>query len=494
MPAVVVEPAIVPQIAEQQWFLAKTTCAQGPFELEVPLEAGGRWEQEVELRLSTPRNIALNAVMLVDGAEVAKSGGVWSSSGPASGGAQNTKCLADARERLVLGRTGGSGGGVPDQPGTRVTVTDAPPPTTVTPQLDRDDSLETVVTATTVLRFRPRAGARVKIRFWSIEPNDLVGVRFGTARIVWRPNVDDATWEVHLAERERRRLEAESKWQLELERRQREARERPPAVVVVKTEDPRVAEERRRREEEKWRRDEEERRRKREQDRLRIEEADRRRALEAALEADRVRRRAAWCKAHPDSRDCWGAGGMRMHLELEMRAQEREAYCRANRGDARCWTDEERTRRKAIWAARTAAALAPPKPPDGPPPAPLADIKPPALSENATWRDGYWQWVDGTWVWLAGQWRVPESDIAEERTTRAPQPPPPPPVETVVVAPAPSAVWIPGFWQWNGSSWIWFAGSYQLRPERGMRWRAPEWQPRGSVHVLIPGGWIRGRR
>ncbi|HEY5947995.1 MAG TPA: hypothetical protein VIV40_21010, partial [Kofleriaceae bacterium] len=148
-------------------------------------------------------------------------------------------------------------------------------------------------------------------------------------------------------------------------------------------------------------------------------------------------------------------------------------------------------RHRDAWDKRIELANAPAAQPDGPPPAPLAEEVPPKLSVNAEWRPGYWHWLDGTWVWLAGMWRVPEADIVAEQTTTAPAAPPALRVEAPPPAPVRSAVWVGGFWQWSGTAWVWIAGSYQLRPSAQVSWRAPEWRARGSVHVLIPGGWIR---
>ena len=489
-------PALEPQVGELQWYRAVSTCGQGPFEVEVPA-TGNKWGEEIELRIATPRKIALHAVMVVDGAELAKTDTVIDRDGRTSGAPDNSKCIADVRERLVLGRAGTGTGtpGTPIVPGRR--VPDAPETPAV--QLERTREPDYMVPSTLIhvrLEKTIPAGARIRIRFWSVEPNDLTGVLFGAVRIAWRPNVSEADYEAYLVrvaqeqeryaqEQEAKRLRYEEEERLRAERSRRQLEEarknyRPPPVDLE-------AEARAARENERRAREQAERDRR---DRLNAEEAARRRAVEAALEADRARRRAEWCDAHRDSRDCWGAGGYRVHAELITRGEEREQYCRANKADARCWTDAERYERKAAWKLRVTNALQPPKQPEGPPPSPLADPQPPKLSENATWRPGYWSWLDGNWMWLAGQWNVPERDIEEEKTTRAPSAPPPPPVETVVIAPARTAVWIPGFWQWNGTQWIWFPGSWQVRPS-GLHWRATQWRARGSVHILVPGGWIR---
>ncbi len=458
----VVEPRLLPGIAEQIWYRATSTCGQGPYEIDLPA-TGARWGEDFELRLHTPRRVSLQAVILVDGAEVARTSGVFDGTGNARGKADNTRCIADARERLAIGRAGGPGTpGTPGTPGIR--VPDGTPPPSGTAQLDLETTI--VTTSISVLTFtirEPRPGARIKLRFWSIEPNDLLDVGFGALRIEWRPNVAERDYEAHLsrlaAEEEARRLRREQDWQ----------RTQTASVTVDLT----------------AYRAEEAKRRQRELD------AERRAAIAAALELERRARRAAFCAKHPEDRGCWGAGGQRVHLELEQRKRERTEYCAAATEDARCWTPEEAGRRRSAWDARIRVALAPPAQPEGPPPAPLAEVTPPRLSVNAEWRPGYWHWIDGTWVWLAGMWRVPDEDIAAERTTTAPAAPPPLQVEPAQVAPARTAVWVAGFWQWNGADWVWISGSWQLRPDARVTWRAPEWRPRGRVHVLIPGGWIR---
>ncbi|MGE3768672.1 MAG: hypothetical protein AB7L94_40855 [Kofleriaceae bacterium] len=496
-----VTPALEPQVGELHWYRAVSTCAQGPFEVELPV-TGNKYGEEVELRVATPRKIALHAVVVVDGAELAKDQTTIDRDGRASGAPDNAKCIADARERLVLGRTGGGGGtttpGTPIVPKGR--VPDAPATETPAVQLERTGEPDYTVPSTLIHVRLPDtvpAGARVRIRFWSIEPNDLTGVLFGAVRIAWRPNVGDEAYEAYLRDEEARRIrfaeEQEAKRLREAEKERLRAERARLAMEEARKNyrPPPVDPEELRRARERAEREERERAEREERERRRAEEAARRRAIEAALEADRARRRREWCDAHPESRDCWGAGGYKVHAELIARGDERERYCAANKADARCWTDSERAERTAAWKLRVSTALQPPKPPDGPPPAALADPQPPSPSENAEWRPGYWHWIDGTWVWLAGQWRVPERDLAEEKTAQAPSAPPPPQVETIAVAPAPAVIWVPGYWMWNRTQWIWVPGSWQMRPSARVRWRAPEWRVRGTVHVFVPGGWIR---
>ena len=462
-------PHLEPHVAEQTWYRATSICGQGPYTVELPT-TGARWGEDVELLVHAPRAIALHAEVLADGAQVSQT---TYGSAPA-----NSRCIADAKERLALAHAGtGSSSGTPGTPVQVGTTVITPPPAAAPPALVIEQN--PAATSDEVIRFRlpDRATPHITIRFWSVEPNDLEGVLFGAAHVVWQPTVPDAQYEAYLVDQQR---EAQA-------RAEREAAEWA-RTHPARPEDPREVEARR---EEEQRRAEQERRRA-EQDRRRAEHEEQHRRLAAALEEQRRQQRAAFCAAHADDRDCWGAGGLRVHLDLERHEHERADYCAAHAEDARCWTDADWSRRRTAWNARLTAAAHTCNP-TGAPPAAQQETQPPALSLHATWRPGYWQWTACTWVWLAGQWRVPDSDLVAETTTQAPAAPPPPQVETAPQQPVAAAVWIPGFWQWSGTTWVWVAGSWQLRPSAGVEWRPAEWRPRGTVHILVPGGWIHVR-
>jgi hypothetical protein len=460
-PAIRLEPVV----AEQTWYRTTTVCGQGPYEVELSA-AGAKWGEEVELLVHAPHAIELRAEVIADGKEVAHTS---FGSAPA-----NARCVADAHERLALG-TRGTGAGTPVDvtPGRMV----VPPPEA--PQAPAELVVETrvVTTSQEVLRFRvpDHAAPTLRIRFWSVLPNDLEGVLFGAAHVVWRPNVPEERYEAYLVEQvEAARVRAEreaAEWQ--------RTHHSEDKVVVVDMERERAREARRIAAEAERAR--------------RAAEDERRAQIAAALEAERQARRAAYCAAHPGDRDCWGAGGLRVHLDLEKHQRERDAYCAVHAEDARCWTDEERARRHAVWNARIDAALAPACQPTTAPPGALAESQPPKLSLHAEWRQGYWQWTECTWVWLAGMWRVPDSDIVAGTTTTAPTAPPALQVEVTPPSPVRTAVWVPGFWQWSGTTWVWITGSWQLRPATTMTWRPAEWRATGSLHVLVPGGWIHVR-
>lgn len=461
------EPRLEPKVAEQTWYRAQSICGQGPFEVELPT-VGAKWGEEVELLVHTPRKLALHAEVIADGQQVeARTFGDRP---------DNARCIADAHERLVLAHAGGGSGGGHGTPVETGTLVVPPPAATAPPALSI--VTETVTTSEELVRFRlpDHAAPHIKIRFWSVEPNDLEGVFFGAAHIVWQPNVPEAQYEAHLREvAERDRLESE-RAAAEYQRRADEyARTHPVTQADL----------------DRQRADEERRVRELEDQRRRELEEERRRQIAAALEVQRREQRARYCAAHADDRDCWGAGGLRVHLDLERHQREADEYCKAHQEDARCWSPDERTKRQDAWQQRLASL--PACQPTGAPPAALAEAQPPALSPHATWRPGYFQWTECTWVWLAGQWRVPDSDLVAETTTTAPAAPPPLQVEAPPPAPVHAAVWVPGFWQWGGSTWVWIAGSWQLRPSATVEWRPAEWRARGPVHVLVPGGWIHVR-
>lgn len=456
------DPRLIPGVTAH-WYRSAVQCAQGPFEIELPVDAA-KYGQEIELQLKTPRKVALHAVILDDDRELNTTDVTMDASGHTSGAPENSKCVADARERLAFARAGNgrAGNGGAGNGGTGISTpppngTIAPPPVSTTAQLV---PTEEVVAGVTMVQLKIPDGAhRIRVRLWSVEPNDLEGVLFGVLHVVWHPNVSEADYEAFIHRPPPPPPPAPPV---------RNEPVRVEAAVVVKPVDPEI--ERRR------------------QARLQAEAE--RRAREERDRAIRAEQRRQFCASHPDDRGCWGPGGLKQKLELDAHLGEREAYCAAHHEDARCWTDEDFTRIRNADSMRVHIAQTPSKP-TTPPPAPLADPQPPRLSAHAEWRPGYWQWIESTWVWLAGQWRVPEQDIVAEQTTTAPAAPPAPQAETPPPAPVQAAVWISGFWQWDGGNWVWVPGSWQLRPSASVTWRATTWQPRGTVHILIPGGWVR---
>lgn len=68
--------------------------------------------------------------------------------------------------------------------------------------------------------------------------------------------------------------------------------------------------------------------------------------------------------------------------------------------------------------------------------------------------------------------------------------PPPPYAEVVPVMPYPGAVWVGGYWGWQGGRHQWVPGYYD-RPRPGYRYEPHRWDNRGGRWHLRVGGWLR---
>lgn len=104
--------------------------------------------------------------------------------------------------------------------------------------------------------------------------------------------------------------------------------------------------------------------------------------------------------------------------------------------------------------------------------------------EPARWnnRGGQWGFQEGHWRWAAPpQQTVVYEEQAPVQEVVVAQAPPAPIVEVRPAAPFGGAVWIPGYWHWNGGNHVWVGGRWSAgRP--GMRWEPNHW-------VRGPGGW-----
>lgn len=83
-------------------------------------------------------------------------------------------------------------------------------------------------------------------------------------------------------------------------------------------------------------------------------------------------------------------------------------------------------------------------------------------------------------------------DRAYRRVTvvQAGPPPPPPQIsETVTAPPAPNALWVPGYWSFDGARYTWFAGHWEIPPPNAHAYVAAHWENRGNANVYVQGYW-----
>jgi len=118
--------------------------------------------------------------------------------------------------------------------------------------------------------------------------------------------------------------------------------------------------------------------------------------------------------------------------------------------------------------------------------------QPPAI--GYTWEPARWVNQNGQWVFYEGHWRAP---VAQPRVVY--EPPPVPAVEVQAAPPAPivearpaepfaGAVWIPGYWHWNGRNHVWVGGRFSA-PRAGWSFVPAHWEPRGHHHKFVPAHW-----
>jgi hypothetical protein len=109
--------------------------------------------------------------------------------------------------------------------------------------------------------------------------------------------------------------------------------------------------------------------------------------------------------------------------------------------------------------------------------------------ENKEWVPGYWREVSAQWQWIPGFWAnaAPAAGKAQE-VTYYPEPPPPPHLAPPGDPPQPDMFYVPGYYQWTGSHYIWRAG-YWSRVRPGYVYVAAHYRWTPSGYVFIPGYW-----
>ena len=75
---------------------------------------------------------------------------------------------------------------------------------------------------------------------------------------------------------------------------------------------------------------------------------------------------------------------------------------------------------------------------------------------------------------------------------RGPPPMPPPPPEQVAVVPAAppeGAIWIPGYWSFDGRGYSWVAGHWEIPPQNVRSFVTAHWERQGHRYYWVQSYW-----
>lgn len=72
--------------------------------------------------------------------------------------------------------------------------------------------------------------------------------------------------------------------------------------------------------------------------------------------------------------------------------------------------------------------------------------------------------------------------------------PPPPRAEVIPLRPGGGHVWVPGYWYWTGSRYIWHAGYWSVPPAQGHVWVPSGWVHHHGRYRYVPGRWSTPNR
>jgi hypothetical protein len=83
----------------------------------------------------------------------------------------------------------------------------------------------------------------------------------------------------------------------------------------------------------------------------------------------------------------------------------------------------------------------------------------------------------------------PEQRTSYRVVQQVPPPAPPAPTEVVTPSPAANAVWIHGYWSFDGSSYAWVAGHWEIPPANAHTYIAAHWENQGAGYFFVPAYW-----
>jgi hypothetical protein len=76
------------------------------------------------------------------------------------------------------------------------------------------------------------------------------------------------------------------------------------------------------------------------------------------------------------------------------------------------------------------------------------------------------------------------------RRVRVEQAPPPPAYsEPISAPPAPNAIWIPGYWSYDGRGYAWVKGFWEIPPPNAHAYVAAHWERQGDRDVYVAASW-----
>ena len=67
--------------------------------------------------------------------------------------------------------------------------------------------------------------------------------------------------------------------------------------------------------------------------------------------------------------------------------------------------------------------------------------------------------------------------------------PPPVRAEVVAVSPGPGYVWVPGYYRYERTDYVWVAGRYERAPRGRARWVPSHWERDRRGWYLVEGHW-----
>ena len=67
--------------------------------------------------------------------------------------------------------------------------------------------------------------------------------------------------------------------------------------------------------------------------------------------------------------------------------------------------------------------------------------------------------------------------------------PPPVQVEVVTVRPGVEYAWVPGYWRWDRSAYVWVGGTWERAPRARAVWVQGRWRHHNRGWYWAPGHW-----